>query len=209
MATRQRNSSDTAEALLIGWRPSEKRKLSRFGCTSVVAVLLVLGSLSCAQVEANRQFQRGVRAYQRGAFDEAIASFERAYEVRTDPAILYNLALCHLQSLRALTERASVEESEAASERALAAVREALSARGLDDETESKLRYVEGSILALAGDSEQARTAFERSLAARPDFRPSLKAIVELSPEAQSAPVRLLLSLTEIDEPPLEQQLAP
>lgn len=41
---------------------------------------------------AEQHYDRGMKAYDLGRFDEAIAEFEKAYELSSDPVLLFNLA---------------------------------------------------------------------------------------------------------------------
>ncbi|MEZ4361518.1 MAG: tetratricopeptide repeat protein [Kofleriaceae bacterium] len=47
------------------------------------------------QLEADRHFKAGVTLYQEGKYAEALAEFERAYEIAPHPLVLYNIAGCH------------------------------------------------------------------------------------------------------------------
>lgn len=47
------------------------------------------------QAEADRHFKSGVALYKEGKFTEALAEFERAYEIAPHPLVLYNIAGCH------------------------------------------------------------------------------------------------------------------
>lgn len=47
------------------------------------------------QAEADRHFKSGVTLYKEGKFTEALAEFERAYEIAPHPLVLYNIAGCH------------------------------------------------------------------------------------------------------------------
>ncbi|HEY0251204.1 MAG TPA: PEGA domain-containing protein [Kofleriaceae bacterium] len=75
----------------------------------VAAVLLVGGTAWAAphkkppkktektaeQKEADRHFKSGVALYGEQKFSEALAEFERAYEIAPAPIVLYNIAACH------------------------------------------------------------------------------------------------------------------
>jgi hypothetical protein len=50
---------------------------------------------SQAQVDADRLFKSGVALFKEGKFSEALAEFERAYEIAPHPLVLYNIAACH------------------------------------------------------------------------------------------------------------------
>jgi hypothetical protein len=47
------------------------------------------------QKEADRHFKAGVALFKEGKFKEALAEFERAYEITPHPLVLYNIAGCH------------------------------------------------------------------------------------------------------------------
>jgi hypothetical protein len=49
------------------------------------------------QKEADQHFKRGVALYNEGKYAEALAEFERAYELTPHPLVLYNIAGCHRQ----------------------------------------------------------------------------------------------------------------
>jgi hypothetical protein len=52
-------------------------------------------ALSPEQREADRHFQTGVALYRDGKYAEALAEFERAYQIAPHPLVLYNIAGCH------------------------------------------------------------------------------------------------------------------
>ena len=47
------------------------------------------------QKEADRHFKAGVALFKEAKFKEALAEFERAYEIAPHPLVLYNIAGCH------------------------------------------------------------------------------------------------------------------
>jgi len=47
------------------------------------------------QKEAERHFQSGVALFKEAKYAEALAEFERAYEISPQPLVLYNIAGCH------------------------------------------------------------------------------------------------------------------
>lgn len=51
------------------------------------------------QKEADRHFKSGVALYKDAKYDEALAEFERAYEIAPHPLVLYNIAGCHRELL--------------------------------------------------------------------------------------------------------------
>ena len=175
------------------------------------AICVLLASIvTCGRIEANRDFNFGVRYFNDKKFDAAIRSFERAASVRADPVIAYNLALSHLAALRELTSQ--TEESNLSPEQiapALASVSSAQELPGLEDEMLAKLGYIEGEIYALAGNSEAAQRAFSRSLSADPNFPPTLKAQLELDTKSDTALARLLLATADVEELEPEEKLSP
>lgn len=50
---------------------------------------------SSEQKEADRHFKSGVELYKEAKYTEALAEFERAYEISPHPLVLYNIAGCH------------------------------------------------------------------------------------------------------------------
>lgn len=50
---------------------------------------------SPAQKDADRFFKSGVALYKEAKYSEALAEFERAYEIEPHPLVLYNIAGCH------------------------------------------------------------------------------------------------------------------
>ncbi|MGE0868564.1 MAG: hypothetical protein AB7P03_08380 [Kofleriaceae bacterium] len=50
---------------------------------------------SAQQEEADRLFKSGVALFKEAKFGEALAEFERAYEISPHPLVLYNIAGCH------------------------------------------------------------------------------------------------------------------
>jgi Tfp pilus assembly protein PilF len=49
------------------------------------------------QKEADQRFKRGVALFNEAKYAEALAEFERAYEIAPHPLVLYNIAGCHRQ----------------------------------------------------------------------------------------------------------------
>jgi tetratricopeptide (TPR) repeat protein len=69
-------------------------------CIVLVLVAELCASAAYAQVadrgaEARRHFENGTRLYAKGQMVEALAEFERANELKPDPALLYDLAQTH------------------------------------------------------------------------------------------------------------------
>lgn len=52
------------------------------------------------QKEADRHFKSGVALFKEGKYAEALAEFERAYEIAPHPLVLYNIAGCHRELSR-------------------------------------------------------------------------------------------------------------
>ena len=55
---------------------------------------------SAAQQAADRHFKTGVARFKAGKFTEALAEFERAYEISPHPLVLYNIAGCYRELSR-------------------------------------------------------------------------------------------------------------
>jgi hypothetical protein len=53
------------------------------------------GAKTPEQKEAERHFQSGVALFKEAKYAEALAEFERAYEISPQPLVLYNIAGCH------------------------------------------------------------------------------------------------------------------
>lgn len=52
-------------------------------------------TLTPAQKEADRYFKSGVALFKEAKYSEALAEFQRAYEIAPHPLVLYNIAGCH------------------------------------------------------------------------------------------------------------------
>ncbi|MEO7729880.1 MAG: hypothetical protein ABIY55_02825 [Kofleriaceae bacterium] len=50
---------------------------------------------TAAQKDADRHFKSGVALFKEAKYTEALAEFERAYEIAPHPLVLYNIAGCH------------------------------------------------------------------------------------------------------------------
>lgn len=174
----------------------------------VAMTALVVALVACGRVAATRDFNYGVRYFNDHEFDAAVRAFERASEVFEGPAIRYNLALARLAALRApgpsdkrgQSNRPDPPKTQA--ERHAEAFAAVAAARSLPTPTDAmlaKLGYIEGSLHVLAGDDKAARSAFARSLAADPGFKPTLKALVKIDPASDSTVARLLLATIEVE----------
>ncbi len=66
---------------------------------AILACILLPLSLAHAQdaaaTEARAAFEAGQAAYEAGRFDAALSYFERAYELTSEPDVLYNIATVH------------------------------------------------------------------------------------------------------------------
>src|ERR1700690_2496951 len=74
---------------------------SRF-CRTVVALLalvLIFGVAAPARAQdamsAKEHYQKGTSYYDLGRYADAIKEFEAAYQIKNDPALLFNLAQSH------------------------------------------------------------------------------------------------------------------
>ena len=72
---------------------------ARLGVGLVVVCLLGAALSSPARAEnaasAREHYERGTKFYDIGKYDDAIREFEAAYEAKSDPAIIFNLAQAH------------------------------------------------------------------------------------------------------------------
>lgn len=63
------------------------------------ALIVIVATASIAhagdQKEADRHFKSGVAFFNEAKYTEALAEFERAYEIAPHPLVLYNIASCH------------------------------------------------------------------------------------------------------------------
>jgi hypothetical protein len=53
------------------------------------------GPKTAAQKEADRHFKAGVELFKEAKYGEALAEFQRAYDIAPHPLVLYNIAGCH------------------------------------------------------------------------------------------------------------------
>ena len=171
----------------------------------------LLALLACDRFDATRHFNHGLRAFQDEKYQVAVQFFSRASEALPNRATRYNLALAHLAWLRALSSADKASAADLDPDRisaALAAVHAARELPELDDEMLAKLGYIEGAIHALAGNQEAAREAFMMSLAAVPDFEPTLKALLPLETEADTTATKLLAATAVVEPLEPEETLA-
>lgn len=170
--------------------------------------VLILALGSCGRLDATREFNYGVKYYNDEKYDAAVRSFERASQAFAAPAIYYNLALAHLALARhsADDDESDVPKPEqvAAGLGAVAAARELPE---LTDEMLAKLGYIEGSLHVLAGDEQAARESFAVSLESDRDFKPTLKALLELDPESSTAIGRFTLATAAVEKLEPEDKL--
>ncbi|MBL8682663.1 MAG: PEGA domain-containing protein [Myxococcales bacterium] len=127
------------EAPRIGQRlvgPNLRRGAAWVAAASALALLTeaprVWSQEARAQVAAapaspREWFQRGLAALDAGRFDDAIRAFERSYEMRPSPVVLYNLGLAlrgagRIREAVATLDRFVRQPSEGTSQRELAAV---------------------------------------------------------------------------------------
>lgn len=65
-----------------------------------IAILLVLTGVSSSlradeRSEAKEHYIKGTKAFDLGAYDEAVSEYSQAYRLHDDPALLYNIAQAH------------------------------------------------------------------------------------------------------------------
>src|SRR3954467_4437432 len=67
--------------------------------TALLVLVLMLPALAAraqdATSGAREHYQKGTAFYDLGRYQDAIKEFEAAYELKNDPALLYNLAQSH------------------------------------------------------------------------------------------------------------------
>ena len=56
--------------------------------------------MTAEQKQADRYFKSGVALYKEGKYSEALAEFQRAYEIAPHPLVLYNIAGCYRELSR-------------------------------------------------------------------------------------------------------------
>jgi hypothetical protein len=69
--------------------------IALLAATSVPAYAKEPKKSTAEQKEADRHFKAGVALFKEAKFKEALAEFERAYEIAPHPLVLYNIAGCH------------------------------------------------------------------------------------------------------------------
>jgi hypothetical protein len=69
--------------------------IALLAATSVLAYAKEPKKSTAEQKEADRHFKAGVALFKEAKFKEALAEFERAYEIAPHPLVLYNIAGCH------------------------------------------------------------------------------------------------------------------
>jgi tetratricopeptide (TPR) repeat protein len=77
----------------------ERRMMKLPARLALVLVFVLSGSLAARaedeRASARDHFIKGKRAFELGAFDEAIVEYMAAYRIKDDPALLYNLGQAH------------------------------------------------------------------------------------------------------------------
>jgi tetratricopeptide (TPR) repeat protein len=68
---------------------------SRFVLLFLIVLLPMPARADDDVASARDHYQRGKRAYDIGHFEEAAREYERAYQLKDDPALLYNLGQAH------------------------------------------------------------------------------------------------------------------
>lgn len=75
------------------------RSFARSCLAFALSILLGLGAAAPARADdaasAREHYQKGTSFYDLGRYADAIKEFEAAYEIKNDPALLYNLAQSH------------------------------------------------------------------------------------------------------------------
>lgn len=68
---------------------------SRLALAATLTLVLSQSALAGPVEEAKRHYAEGTKAYEIGAYDEAIKEYGEAYRLIDDPALLYNLGQAH------------------------------------------------------------------------------------------------------------------
>jgi tetratricopeptide (TPR) repeat protein len=76
-------------------KPSTARKRPKKEVKEPEAPVAAKKPANPEQGEADAHFRSGVTLYKEGKYAEALAEFERAYEIAPHPLVLYNIAGCH------------------------------------------------------------------------------------------------------------------
>jgi tetratricopeptide (TPR) repeat protein len=66
-----------------------------YGAALLLSLVLVAPARGDEVAEARTHYRNATRAYELGAYDEAIREYGEAYRLKDDPAILYNMAQAH------------------------------------------------------------------------------------------------------------------
>jgi Ca-activated chloride channel family protein len=164
-------------AVLSGGARGPRRRRRRLAAPGVaVAAALLLAA--CAGTAVYRHVDAGNQAYERGRYEEALASYRAAAELEPEePAVLYN-------SATALHQLRRYEESAVSAEEALRFTR--------DPELASKIEYTQGGNAFRRGLLEEARTAYMNVLRREPadvDAKANLELVLRaLEPPPQQQP---------------------
>lgn len=163
-----------------------------------------------SQVEATREFNYGVKAYEDERFDAAVRHFRRSVELSPNPTVLYNLAVASWAAIKDATESSeggdeagvSQEQIEKATQTAREAISEALASEDLDEEQILDLTYLEARLLAVEGRHQEARDHLREALSLEEGFKPALRELVRLDAAEKPDPMRQLLVTLAGDEEP-------
>ncbi len=172
-------------------------------------LLAVLFNAACDRLDATRNFNNGVRYFEREEYAAAAKMFELARNARDEPEIRYNLAIARWAVLRdtpTSSTSAATADDRPEVEEALSAVHSALDV-ATTKASEAALHYIEGAIHRGSGDPAAARAAFGRALTAEKRYPPALKAMIELSPQSDALTTQLLLTSITVEEPSLVRKL--
>jgi tetratricopeptide (TPR) repeat protein len=75
-------------------------RLCGFAVIGALALAIVAPPVAAAPArdpvaEAREHYELGTRLYDIGRYEEALDEYEKAYRAKPDPALLYNIAVCH------------------------------------------------------------------------------------------------------------------
>ena len=190
--------------------------MPRLKVRHVVGVALCIAGFGylmlSSQVEATREFNYGLNAYEDVKFEAAVRYFRRSIELSPSPAAVYNLAVASCAAVQEAREQAedggtgeaSQKEVEQAIQTAREAIVAALGNEALREEQILDLTYLDGRLLYAEGKTEEAKARLREALALQRTFTPALRELVRIETIENPDPAReLLVAIAEDKEPKL------
>lgn len=72
-----------------------RNRSTLFACIALALLAVSIPARADNVADAKEHYIKGTKAFELGAYDEAIAEYSAAYRIKDDPALLYNLAQSH------------------------------------------------------------------------------------------------------------------